>query len=97
MADDKEISVQIDTERFVREALAFPCFEQAKSYTGDKALFDVIVDSYQNDLLTEQQDMVVECLLHLQDENSPFNLNRSLSIWDSDDLACFKALVSTKI
>ena len=93
MAGDDEISVEIDTDWFVRMALSFSCFEPAKSYAGEKALFDVILDSYQNDLLSEEQDMVVECLLHLQDENTPFNLNRALSIWEPEDLACFIKLL----
>lgn len=97
MTDDEEISVQIDTGWFVDKVLSFSCFEQAKSYTGEKALFDVILASYQNDLLTEQQDMVVECLLHLQDENSPFNLNRALSVWEPEDLSCFVKLVNIKL
>jgi hypothetical protein len=96
MSGDNEISVEIDTAWFVGEALSFSCFAQAKAYTGEKALFDLILDSYQSDLLTEEQDMVVECLLHLQDENSPFNLNRALAIWEPEDLSCFINLVKAK-
>ncbi|MCX6129251.1 MAG: hypothetical protein NTX25_09350 [Proteobacteria bacterium] len=94
--DEDEESVdeiEVDTELFTEGLLRFPCFLDAPRDRTPDQLFDLVFDAYQEENLLEEQDHVVELLLHLQEEESPFNLNRALEVWSHEDRQAFLVLV----
>ena len=90
-------SLDIDQESFVEAALQFPCFSDAKQIDKSTSeVFDAIMGAYRDDNLTEEQDLVVELLFHMQHEDTPFNLNRAVALWSSEDLAVLWDLLMSK-
>ena len=83
-----EENFAIDEEKFVQSALIFPCFEDAKeSRQSTSKTYEIIMKAYQSDDLTEEQDLVVELLFHMQHEGTPFNLKRATALWSEEDIA----------
>jgi hypothetical protein len=92
--DDEELEeIEIDTELFAEQLLRFPCFQSAPRDKAPDELFDTVFSAYQDENLTEEQDHVVELLLHLQEEESPFNLSRAMEVWGRDDRQVFITLL----
>lgn len=94
MSED-EVEISIDPESFVKLALAFPCFGDARPDSDPTELFNIIMEAYKDDNLSEEQDLVVELVLHLHEESSPFNLRRAVEIWETGDKEVLCKLVST--
>jgi hypothetical protein len=90
--EDSE-EIEVDTEMFAEGLLRFPCFESVPKEKSAEEIFDLVFEAYQDENLLEEQDHVVELLLHLQDEESPFNLSRALEVWSHDDRQAFLELV----
>lgn len=88
-----ELEVSVDIEDFVGKLLSFPCFTEANLEKDANDIFQLVVDSYRQDQLTEEQDLVVELLFHLNESSSPFNLKRALEVWTEEDLASFGDLI----
>ncbi|SMF25692.1 hypothetical protein [Pseudobacteriovorax antillogorgiicola] len=88
-AKDQDIEVKIDVEEFVATILTFPCFEDAKLDKEPAELFEIIMNAYRQDNLTEEQDLVVELLLHMSEPSSSFNLKRASEVWTEEDLNAF--------
>ena len=65
MTDQSEEGVHIEPNFLVDSVLRFKCFEDAKAVTDRDQLFNIIMDSYSEDNLTEAQDLVVEFIIHL--------------------------------
>ncbi len=78
------------------ELLRFPCFGDAKKMkkSADE-LLSVIQDAYENENLSEDQDMAFEAVLYFHEIIDQFDLRRALTIWDQGDLAVFEQLTST--
>lgn len=81
--------ITLDPKAFVERVLSFPSFKEAKLNRPYHEILDIILDAYRNDNLTEEQDLIVELILHLQDESTPFNLKRAREIWDNQDKKVF--------
>lgn len=100
MSDSQELEMtdqayqDLDPEKFVDLCLSFPCFAEAKLDMPHKDLLSLILKAYNEDTLTEAQDLVVELLFHLRDENMPFNLKRASKIWTLEDREAFWYLIS---
>lgn len=92
--EDEVDEIEVDTELFTEQLLRFPCFQDAPKEKSPDELFDVVFNAYQDENLTEEQDHVVELLLHLQEEESPFNLSRALEVWSKADRQTFLSLLS---
>jgi hypothetical protein len=90
--EDSE-EIEVDTEMFAEGLVRFPCFESVPKEKNAEEIFDLVFEAYQDENLLEEQDHVVELLLHLQDEESPFNLSRALEVWSHDDRQAFLELV----
>ena len=90
--DDSE-EIEVDTEMFAEGLVRFPCFESVPKEKSAEEIFDLVFEAYQDENLLEEQDHVVELLLHLQDEDSPFNLSRALEVWSHEDRQSFLTLV----
>ena len=97
MQDDQdqnaELEISIAPEVLIAMALRFPCFGDAKPDSDPDELFEIIMNAYRDDNLSEEQDLVVELILHLHEESSPFNLKRALEVWSTADLAAFQDLI----
>lgn len=91
--DDEEDEIEVDTELFAEQLLRFSCFGDAPKDKDADELFDLIFAAYEDENLTEEQDHTVEFLLHIQEEESPFNLSRALEVWNKDDRALFLSIV----
>jgi hypothetical protein len=92
--EEEEIEeIEIDTALFAEQALRFPCFHEAPRDKPSDELFDIIFSAYQDENLTEEQDHVVELLLHLQEEESPFHLSRAMEVWSHDNREAFLGLL----
>ena len=91
--DEELEEIEIDTELFAEQLLRFPCFQSAPRDKAPDELFDTVFSAYQDENLTEEQDHVVELLLHLQEEESPFNLSRAMEVWGRDDRQVFITLL----
>ena len=85
--------IEVDTELFTEQLLRFPSFADAPKDKSPDELFDIVFNAYQDENLSEEQDHVVELLLHLQEEESPFNLSRALEVWNQADRQTFLALL----
>ncbi len=85
--------IEVDTELFTEQLLRFPSFADAPKDKAPDELFDIVFNAYQDENLSEEQDHVVELLLHLQEEESPFNLSRALEVWNQADRQTFLALL----
>ena len=89
-----ETTQSIDESKFVDSALNFPCFADARDgHTDHRQTFATIMTAYRDDNLTEDQDLVVELLFHMQHEETPFNLKRAVELWSEDDLAALWKLL----
>lgn len=97
MSDDFEDSheIRLNPEHFVKAILLFPCFKEADPHMPTDKLFDIIIDAYRHDNLTEEQDLAVELVLHLHDESTPFNLKRAREIWAAEDKEVLMSLLAT--
>lgn len=85
--------IEVDTELFTEQLLRFPCFQDVPKDKAPDEVFDTVFNAYQDENLTEEQDHVVELLLHLQEEESPFNLSRAMEIWNQADRQTFLTLL----
>jgi len=91
--DEDSEEIEVDTEMFAEGLVRFPCFESVPKEKNAEEIFDLVFEAYQDENLLEEQDHVVELLLHLQDEESPFNLSRALEVWSHEDRQSFLELV----
>ncbi len=91
--EDDEDEIEVDTELFAEQLLRFSCFSSVPKDKDADELFDMIFAAYEDEELTEEQDHTVEFLLHIQEEESPFNLSRALEVWNKDDRAIFLDIV----
>ncbi len=92
--EEEEIEeIEVDTNLFAEQALRFPCFHEAPRDKSGDELFDLIFGAYQDENLTEEQDHVVELLLHLQEEESPFHLARAMEVWSHENREAFLTLL----
>ncbi|MBC7660032.1 MAG: hypothetical protein H7249_10015 [Chitinophagaceae bacterium] len=91
--EEEDDEIEVDTELFAEQVLRFSCFSDAPKGKDADELFDLIFAAYEDENLTEEQDHTVEFLLHIQEEESPFNLSRALEVWNKDDRALFLSLV----
>ena len=89
----EEVGITLAPETLVNLALKFPCFADAKPETGIQQLFEIILNAYRDDHLSEEQDLVIELILHLHEASSPFNLKRAIEIWSSADLTTFLDII----
>jgi len=92
--DDEDDEIEVDTELFAEHILRFRCFADAPKDKDADDLFDAIFAAYEDENLTEEQDHTVEFLLHIQEEESPFNLSRALEVWNKDDRKTFLTIVT---
>ena len=92
--DDETDELEIDTELFAEQLLRFPCFQDAPRDKGVDVLFDTVYNAYQDENLSEEQDHVIELLLHLQEEDCPFNLTRAMEVWGKADRQVFLQLLA---
>ena len=93
---ENEMEFDLSPEEFVEDALLFPCFEDAKLDRDAAEIFKIMIEAYKEDNLTEEQDLVIELLLHMRDSTSPFNLKRASEVWSEGDLDAFWAIISHK-
>ena len=91
--EDEHEEIEVDTELFAEGLVRFPCFESIPKEKSAEEIFDLVFEAYQEENLLEEQDHVVELLLHLQEEDSPFNLSRALEVWSHEDRQAFLELV----
>ncbi len=91
--EEEDEEIEVDTELFAEGVIRFPCFESIPKDKNSDEIFDLVFDAYQEENLLEEQDHVVELLLHLQEEDSPFNLSRALEVWSHEDRQAFLELV----
>ncbi|MFW7379268.1 MAG: hypothetical protein ACOH5I_10705 [Oligoflexus sp.] len=98
MSDQSEESYElaIDPELFTRAVLLFPCFHEADPKMASDELFHLITNAYRDDQLTEEQDLVIELVLHLHDESSPFNLRRAREIWSPEDMQILVTMLTAE-
>jgi hypothetical protein len=87
--------INVNPHSFVKGVLRFPCFRDAQSHKDYSALFELIFEAYRQDQLTEEQDLVIELILHLHEETTPFNLKRAREIWSPEDMSAFIQLITT--
>lgn len=92
--EEEDDEIEVDTELFVEQVLRFSCFSDAPKEKDADELFDVIFAAYEDENLTEEQDHAVEFLLHIQEEESPFNLSRALEVWNKEDRQLFLSIVT---
>jgi len=99
MSEDFEDSheITLNPDNFVKAILLFPCFKEADPRMPAAKLFDIIIDAYRLDNLTEEQDLAVELVLHLHDESTPFNLKRAREIWANEDKEVLIGLLAADI
>ncbi len=91
--DDDDEEIEVDTELFAEQVLRFSCFANTPKAKDADELFDAIFAAYEEENLTEEQDHTVEFLLHIQEEDSPFNLSRALEVWSKADRQVFMSIV----
>ena len=87
------MDLDIDAGLLKAHVLAFPCFCEADPEMTAENLMELIINAYNDDQLTEEQDMVLEFFLHLNFDESQFNLKRSIEIWSTEDLDAFWKIV----
>ena len=92
--EEEDDEIEVDTELFAEQVLRFSCFSDAPKEKDADELFDVIFAAYEEENLTEEQDHTVEFLLHIQEEESPFNLSRALEVWNQHDRKLFLSIVT---
>jgi hypothetical protein len=93
--DDEEVEeIEVDTELFASQVLRFPCFADVPRDKDADQLFDIVFNAYEDENLTEEQDQAVEFLLHIQEEDSPFNLSHALEIWAKEDRQVFLEILN---
>jgi hypothetical protein len=92
--EDEVEEIEIDTELFASQVLRFPCFADVPRDKEADQLFDIVFNAYEDENLTEEQDHAVEFLLHIQEEDSPFNLSRALEIWGREDRQVFLEILT---
>lgn len=81
---DEELAFQI---------LQFPAFSEAKRMNKPlKEIFQIVIDAYEQEQLTEEQDLILECLLYLHSLTEDFDLRRALLVWEEGDLNQFFTL-----
>ena len=49
----------------------------------------IVVDAYDQEQLTEEQDLIFEAILYFNNVSDDFNLRRALTIWSPGDFAQF--------
>ncbi len=91
--EEEDDEIEVDTELFAEQVLRFSCFSDAPKDKEADELFDLIFAAYEDENLTEEQDHTVEFLLHIQEEESPFNLSRALEVWNQEDRQMFMSIV----
>ena len=79
----------IDLIWFKEEILKFPCYQDANPAMPEQELFELIAEAHKEDNLTEEQELAMEAILHLQDAEFPFNMNRAVEIWAREDFEAF--------
>lgn len=93
MHESEEIEINVDPTFLVTTAIEFPCFADAKAVQDKDALFEIMMNSYSDDDLTEAQDLVMEFIFHLSSQDAQFNLHQAIKIWDKDDIEIFSKIV----
>ena len=79
----------------VSRILEFPTFSDAKSMgIPAEDLLQKISEAYEDDNLTEEQDLAFEAVLYLTQITSEFDLVRAMEIWEDEDHQCFVRLLS---
>ena len=96
LGNDQSFDIVVKPALLVKTALSFPCFSEANPKEKVNTLFDVIIHAYKDDNLTEEQDLVVEFVLHMTDEQTPFNLKRALEVWTVQDRAAFIKIIGAR-
>lgn len=92
--DTEAEEIEVDTELFASQILRFPCFADVPRDKEADQLFDIVFNAYEDENLTEEQDHAIEFLLHIQEEDSPFNLSRALEVWSREDRQVFLEIVT---
>ena len=95
--EEPSVDLTLNPAEFKALIIRFPCFHEADPEADATDLMNLVVNAYNSDNLTEEQDMVVELALHLCSEHTQFNLRRALEIWEPEDRAAFAALVTENI
>lgn len=93
MNESEEIEINVDPTFLVTTAIEFPCFADAKAVEDKDALFQIMMNSYSDDDLTEAQDLVMEFIFHLCSQEAQFNLHQAIKIWDKEDIEIFSKIV----
>jgi hypothetical protein len=87
------MEISIDSAQFRSLVLSFPCFSEADSEQAPDELLALVLAAFNEDNLTEEQDLVVELVLHLHSPEAQFNLRRSLEVWSKGDKEALARLI----
>ena len=80
----------------VDQLLSFPAFSDAKKMKINAVkIFQIVVDAYEQEQLTEEQDLIFEAMLYLNNVSDDFNLRRAVSIWSPSDFAQFQTVLQS--
>lgn len=81
------------------QLLEFPAYVDAKTIDSPpEDLFQLIADAYENDQLTEEQELIFEAMLYLYNLTEEFDLRRAVLIWEDEDFLQFQtALVDARL
>lgn len=90
MASENE-EFRVDALAFKDFLIAFPCYKDIDRDTAPSELLQIVLDAYDNDQLTEEQELVVDLYIHLHHEEAPFDLKRAFDTWDIQDKKAFTA------
>lgn len=78
------------------QLLSFPAFFDAKKMKKNAVkIFQIVVDAYEQEQLTEEQDLIFEAMLYLNNVSDEFNLRRAVSIWSPSDFAQFQTVLQS--
>lgn len=88
------MDIEINADQLRATLLTFPCFSDADPQMAASELMELVLNAFNEDNLTEEQDLVVEMFLHLNTGEVEFNLKRALEIWMPEDRDAFIELIS---
>lgn len=78
------------------QLLSFAAFSDAKKMKKTALeIFQIVVDAYEQEQLTEEQDLIFEAMLYLNNVSDEFNLRRAVSIWSPTDFAQFQTVLQS--
>ena len=94
MTEDNSTTQGRVADAIGKQILLFPAFADARTLEMTPAeVADLATNAYENDQLSQEQDLILEALLYLASWTEEFHLREAMQVLPDDDFAILMALI----